>query len=110
MPLSFPYPVLGSVRRPVGQGCKVCIYKTICPGLYWLRRYGTGWNLENGWTGPDDHNGIQCAAWSDDPTIPLPTPNADDMNEAAYMWHQRIQSEADRNGITSPTTGTSRQP
>jgi hypothetical protein len=111
MAFSFPYPVLGTVKRPVGQGCKVCVHRTYCPAVYWQRRYGLGVNLEDSWTGPDDHNGIQCSSWSDDPAARIKGhPTQTDLDEAAYIWAQGIGSEADRNGITFPATGTSRLP
>jgi hypothetical protein len=79
--------------------------------MYWLRRYGESEPLERSWTGPTDAHGVQCASWSDDPADKGPlTPTVDDMNEVAYMWVQGISSEADRNGITFPATGTSRRP
>lgn len=109
--LSFPYPVLGATRRPVGQGCKICVHRPYCPAVYWQRRYGQAMSIEDGWTGPDDHNGIQCESWSDSLADKLPgIPNQTDLNEEAYIWNQGIGSEADRNGIASPTTGTSRRP
>lgn len=111
MSFSFPYPVLGMIRRPLGQGCKGCVHRMYCPAMYWLRRYGQGENLENGWTGPTDAHGIQCASWSSDPAdrwSGLPTQT--DIDEVNYMYGQGIGSEADRNGITFPATGTSRRP
>jgi hypothetical protein len=55
MNFSFPYPVNGTVVRPVGQGCLSCVHKDYCMALYWFKRYM--------FKGPDDHNGIQCASW-----------------------------------------------
>ena len=108
MAFSFPYPKLGTVRRPVGQGCKVCVHRTYCPAMYWMRRYGQGTDLADSWTGPDDHNGIQCASWSDNLADQIKTPPTQtDLDEAYYMWVQGIGSEADRNGITFPATGAS---
>ena len=97
--------------RPVGQGCKVCVHRTYCPAVYWQRRYGQGTELEDGWTGPDDHNGIQCASWSSNPADSISgVPTQTDLDENEYMYNQGIQSEADRNGITMPTTGTNLLP
>ena len=68
-------------------------------------------NLENGWTGPTDAHGVQCASWSINMADQWSgLVNADDLAEQEYMYNQGIDSEADRNGITSPTTGTSRLP
>jgi len=111
MDFSFPYPKLGTVRRPVGQGCTVCVHRTYCPAIYWMRRYGQGWGLKNSWTGPDSHNGIQCDSWSNNPAAKLSgIPNDRDLQEEAYIWAQGVGSEADRNGITYPSTGTNRLP
>ena len=51
----------------MGQGCKVCVHRMYCPANYWQRRYGLSWAIEDSWFGPDDHNGIQCASWSNNP-------------------------------------------
>ena len=111
MSFSFPYPVLGSVKRPLGQGCQVCVHRRYCPAVYWMRRYGQSEPLERSWTGPTDAHGVQCASWSSDPADMIRThPTTTDLDEEEYMWVQGIGSEADRNGITMPATGTSRRP
>ena len=107
MAFSFPYPTLGTVRRPPGQGCRSCVHKTYCMALYWMRREGQGKDLSESWTGPDDHNGIQCASWSSNPADMIKTmPTQTDLDENEYMYNQGIQSEADRNGITMPVSGS----
>ena len=110
MALSFPYPVLGTVKRPYGQGCKICVHRVYCPAIYWQRRYGTGEPLEYGWTGPTNAHGVQCASWSTNPADMVLTHNQDDIDEEEYIWNQGIGSEADRDGLTDPTTGTGRRP
>lgn len=110
MALSFPYPVLGTVRRPLGQGCKVCVHRTYCPAVYWGRRYGTMEPLDDSWTGPTDAHGIQCASWSSNPADMVTTVNQADLDENQYIYEQGIGSEADRNGLTTPTTATNLLP
>lgn len=101
MSLSFPYPTIGAVTRPVGQGCISCVNQGVCPALYWYRRF----LLKD----PDNYVGRACTSWSNVPTAP-PTPTQGDLDEIEYMTLQGIGSEANRSGITSPTTGTSRRP
>ena len=102
MAFSFPYPTLGTVVRPVGQGCVSCVHGTYCPALYWFRRYG----LKE----PDTHTGLQCTSWSDDPMSMVKTINQTDLDENEYIYNQGIGSEANRGGITDLPTGTNRRP
>lgn len=113
MPMSFPYPKNGSTIRPKGEGCKSCVFRSVCPAIFWLIRFN---QVE-----PDDNNGRACLSWSNDPAQmdPPPTPTADDMAYIAYNGYtvdpnstvpmgRGIASEANENG--SPTdTGSSRQ-
>lgn len=103
MAFSFPYPVNGPVTRPVGQGCKSCTHSRYCMALYWFFRY----TLRE----VDDHNGLACTSWSNNPadTNP-PTPTQTDVDEENYMYVQGIQSEPNRNGITDATTGSWKRP
>jgi|ETNvirnome_2_300_1030623.scaffolds.fasta_scaffold54040_2 hypothetical protein len=107
MPLSFPYPTQGSAVRLPGQGCQVCVHQTYCPAIYWLRRGGDygGFRQE-----PinDSHLGRACTSWTTDLSQQVTETTAEDTAENTYMYNQDIQSEANRNGIVSPTTGGSR--
>lgn len=97
MARSFPYPSQGGSPRPLGQGCRVCVHQTYCPALYWLRR--------NGPDQPEDRNGIACQSWSDNEADIVKTVTDDDRAKEQQMYIDGIQSEANRNGITDPTTG-----
>jgi len=106
---SFPYPELQATPREVGKGCRVCVHQTYCMALYWFRRGGDsrGFRVE---PVDDDHMGIQCASWSDDPADIVTSVNSRDLEEEEYIYNQGIGSEANRNGITSAVTGTYRRP
>ena len=105
MPFSFPYPGLAVSPRPVGQGCKSCVHRTYCPAMYWFRRYGIEGRTI------DDHNGIQCASWSNNMADQVKTKaTEDDLNEADYMFVQGIGSEPDRCGLTDAVTASNREP
>ena len=103
MALSFPYPTQGTVKRPPGQGCVGCVHFDICPAVFWMRRFGIEGRTF------DNHMGIQCASWSNNPADQIVTPpTADDLNEADYMTIQGITSEPDRCGLTDSVTATNR--
>lgn len=111
MAFSFPYPVQGAVKRPAGQGCKSCVHRGYCPAMYWARRYGSLEQDKAMWTEPNDNVGVRCASWSNNIADQVNTsPTEDDLNENEYIAIQGLGSEADRSGITTPTTGTSRRP
>lgn len=109
MNLSFPYPKQGAIKRPAGQGCKTCVHK-YCPAMYWARRDGTMQEGKTMWSEPNDNVGVKCASWSNNMADQVRTISTGDLDENEYIWVQGLGSEADRNGITSPTTGTSRRP
>ena len=96
--LTFPYPQMGTVKRPNGQGCTSCINSLICPAVYWLKRCDF-YSLQ-------PSNGIQCASWDTDPAHMIVTPAAADVAENNYMYVQDIQSEPSRNGLTAPVTAS----
>lgn len=77
--------------------------------LYWFRRGGDsrGFRVQ---PIDDDHMGIQCASWSDNPADIVKGVNQRDLDENEYIYNQGIGSEANRNGITSAVTGTYRRP
>jgi len=102
--LTFPYPLIGTTVRPMGQGCSSCVHSTYCPALYWFRR---GSDSKGFVEEPvDDRNmGRSCESWSDDPKDIVMTVTADDLAENEYIYNQGIGSEANRNGITAPVTG-----
>ena len=102
---SFPYPTMAASPRPVGQGCKSCVHFAYCMAMYWLRRYCIeGRTIDN-------HNGIQCASWSNNPADKIVTPPTEtDLDEEEYMTGQCITSEADRCGLTDTVTASNRKP
>jgi hypothetical protein len=102
MDFSFPYPVNAAEARPVGQGCLSCVHKDYCQALYWYKRYT--------FKGPDNHNGIQCASWSDNPADIVTAHNQRDLDEEQYIWEQGIGSEPNRSGITDQSGDTWRRP
>jgi hypothetical protein len=101
MAFSFPYPSIGTVVRPPGQGCKNCVHQLLCPALYWFKRYT--------FKEPDDNSGRACTSWSSDPSTNPTEWTDDDFEENKYMFLQGIGSEPNRNGIGEFTTGGSRQ-
>ena len=109
--LSFPYPVMGSIRRPVGQGCGSCVHREYCQAFYWLYRYAQH-PSKNNKAGEvlDEHLGIQCASWSNNPNDRITTVTQDDLD---YNYRlgvtDAILTEPFRNGITDPVTGSDRQ-
>jgi len=109
MDFSFPYPQLQATPRPVGQGCGACVHATYCPALYWFRR-GLDSRAFRVQPIDDDHMGIACASWSDNPADIVKTVNQRDLDEEEYIYNQGIGSEANRSGITSAVTGTYRRP
>ena len=73
--------------------------------FYWFRRYGIEGRTI------DDHNGIQCASWSNNMADQVKTPPTDDdLEEEEYMFIQGIGSEADRCGLTDSVTASNREP
>jgi hypothetical protein len=70
---SFPYPENGTIRRPAGQGCKVCVHNKYCEAFYWFRRNDTSW--------ADDHVGLSCLSWSDSISDQVIFGNDADVNE-----------------------------
>lgn len=96
--LTFPYPELGGEIRPRGQGCLVCVHRTYCPAVYWFNRYTQEQVTEN--------MGRNCQSWSDDEVDKVTTVSQNDLDENKYIYDQGIGSEANRNGITSPVTGS----
>jgi hypothetical protein len=97
--LTFPYPLQQSgPARAKGQGCLVCVHQKYCPAVYWFYRY-----TENE-LGPGQ--GTKCASWSTNPADTVTTVSQNDLDENDYIACQGIGSEARRNGITDPVTGS----
>jgi hypothetical protein len=108
-PFSFPYPELGTVVRPAGQGCSSCVHSTYCMALYWFRRGGDSRGFHQ--QPVDDPSlGRACSSWSSNPSDIVTSVNQRDRDEEEYMWRQGIGSEANRNGITEAVTGSNRRP
>lgn len=102
MALSFPYPTIGKIKRPLGQGCTSCVNSPQCPAAYWFRRY-TFKDLE-------PQNGTACTSWSSDPAARVTTPpTQDDLDKVDYIYKQGIGSEPNRSGLGPTTGGDNRQ-
>ena len=106
---SFPYPTLGTVVRPIDNGCRVCVHSTYCPALYWFRR-GLDSRAIREQPIQDKNMGRACESWSTDPADIVKTVNSRDLEEEEYIWRQGIGSEANRGGITAAVTGSNRLP
>jgi len=97
--LSFPYPKMEGPLRPPGKGCLGCVHSTYCPALYWYRR--------NCCEQPDDYTGRNCSSWSDNELDIVRNISEFDEAENSRRSCEGILAEPNRNGITSPTTGSS---
>lgn len=97
--LSFPYPKSGGAVRPAGQGCLSCVHNKYCPALYWYKR-NTDYR-------PTNYTGRNCMSWSNDDNDIVRTISDFDLAENARRDCEGILTEPNRNGITSPTTGSS---
>ena len=86
--MSFPDPVMGTVKRPVGQGCNSCVHQNYCKTFYWFLRADEK---------PDNYIGIQCASWSNNPADRILTGNADDVEYNNYYSEEGILIEPRRN-------------
>lgn len=98
--LTFPYPKVGKVIRPAGQGCTSCVQSGLCPALYWWRRN----NLKD----PDTYTGRACLSWEVNPDNQVRTWTEHDLEEVDYQFVHGIAEEANRCGITSAVTGGDR--
>ena len=98
--LTFPYPKIGTVVRPVGQGCIGCVAQLYCPAVYWYHRY-TFKELT-------EAMGRACLSWTPNPAdkLTFAHPTVDDYNEEDYMFLHGIGSEANRNGIAEGGGGS----
>jgi hypothetical protein len=77
--------------------------------MYWFRRGGDSHGFVE--QPVDDASmGRACESWSSNPADKVSAVNQRDLDENEYIWNQGIGSEANRNGITAATTGTSRLP
>ena len=98
--LTFPYPQIGNVNRPAGQGCIGCVHESYCPAVYWWKRN----NLRD----LELTTGRACSSWTQDPAQRVTTISEHDLEEVDYQFIQGIGSEANRNGINTPVTGGDR--
>ena len=87
MALSFPYPKMGTVSRPLGQGCLSCVKNGSCLALYWFRRNGEGV--------VDDHVGVRCLSWSNNPADVIAGGKPDDLAENEYLSVQEVLFDSD---------------
>lgn len=92
--MSFPEPVLGTVKRPVGQGCTSCVHKKYCSVFYWYQRFTE--------VKPEPTVGTQCASWSNNEVDRITTQNADDKAYNLRMHEEGLLAEVDRNGEDDP--------
>ena len=66
-PISFPYPEIGTTKRPAGQGCSTCVHSVYCQAFYWLRRDASRPSVTGkGYDPVDAHLGTACKEWTDD--------------------------------------------
>lgn len=70
--LSFPYPKIGDIKRPRGQGCLHCIHNRYCPEYFKVKKTYPD-------KGIDENVGCACASWSDDPEKRIDTPSKFDV-------------------------------
>ena len=70
---SFPYPELGSIARPSGQGCTSCVHKRYCEAFYWFVRRDVIYS--------DSHVGLACSSWSNLESDSVQFGNKYDVNE-----------------------------
>jgi hypothetical protein len=105
MALSFPYPTLGTTKRPAGQGCLNCVHRNYCQAFYWYYRYEQ-FPSESGKPGKqvDQYLGVACNSYSSNPTDQIKTANADDLAENDRLNDEGILVEPFREGITDPVT------
>ncbi len=92
--MSFPDPVIGPTKRPLGQGCTSCVHQKYCRVFYWFIRY------TEGYPGPDV--GVQCASWSNTPSDQISTISADDVNYNNYENDEGLLTEPNPNGFVDP--------
>ena len=100
--LTFPYPTVGGPVRPPGNGCTACVHKEYCQALYWFERYVQ--------RSADDHNGTNCASWSNNPADQIHTWSQADIDDNERMNREGILVEPNPSGITEPTTGAPDKP
>lgn len=78
--LSFPYPQIGTVVRPDGQGCLSCVHNRYCPQFYIVKKtYPDG--------GIEPCVGCACASWSNDPMQRITTPSKNDV-----AWNEELNN------------------
>jgi len=109
--LSFPYPEMGTVRREPGQGCGSCVHRKYCQAFYWLYRYAQH-PSKNNKAGEvlDEHLGIQCASWSNDPAQQIRTWTQGDLDYNYRLGEtEKILVEPFGSGIDDPVTGSDRE-
>ena len=101
--LTFPWPEIGTVARPPGQGCLSCQQQGACPALYWFVRN----NLNR--CRIDDYLGRACLSWTSDPAQQVKTASAYDIEENDRRADEGVLMEADRNGISDPITANAHE-
>ena len=79
--VSFPYPEIGSVIRPPGQGCLSCVHKLYCPGIYWYRTDEKK---------VDNYSGRACTSWSANPADIVKIVTNDDLSENQYEYETGV--------------------
>jgi hypothetical protein len=114
MPISFPYPSIGTVVRPAGQGCSTCVHQEYGQALYWNTRF-------NDYV-PSVNHGIACESWSNDPSQRITVITPDDISENnrlagvailpngdPVLTENGVLCEPNRNGIIDAVTGTDKE-
>ena len=103
MPISFPYPVIGTIVRPAGQGCISCVHQFYCQALYWRNRY-----VEEARGRLTETDGTACASWSNNPADQIRIITPDDIAENNRLNDEGIMREPFDSGFTEPFTGNER--
>jgi hypothetical protein len=112
MALSFPYPTTGTVIRPTGQGCSVCVHREYCTAFYWYYR-DEQYPSEDNKAGKriDNHLGLACNSWSQNEADRVTTISADDLAENERLGvTEKILVEPFRNGLTDQVTADAHEP
>lgn len=107
MALSFPYPQIGTIKRPKGEGCSSCVHRVYCQAFYWYYRYAQFPSEDGKNEHVNENLGTMCASWSDNINDRITTITQDDLDENYRLAAvDQILTEPFRNGITDPVTAS----
>jgi len=92
--LTFPYPTIGKIKRPDGEGCTACIHKRYCGAYYWYIRFQER-------TMSSDF-GCACNSFSSDKIEIIREKNEGDFYQVDKWTIDRIAQEPNQNGCDEP--------